>query len=48
MARGGIGDHKFLIYSLICSNQLAYLQLITFLVYGDSPHKSHEQGYLNF
>ena len=41
-------DHEFMIYLLIYSNKLAYLQLITVLVYGSSPPKSHEQGYLNF
>ena len=48
MAREGTGDREFLIYSLIYLNKLAYLQLITVLVYGNSPPKSHEQGYLNF
>ena len=53
MAREGAGDRKFLIYSLIYSifliysNKLAYLLLIAVLVYGNSPPKSHEQGYLN-
>ena len=48
MAREGTGDREFLIYSLIYLKKLAYLQLITVLVYGNSPSKSHEQGYLNF
>ena len=48
MARGETGDREFLIYLLIYSNKLAYLQLITVLVYGSSRPKSHEQGYLNF
>ena len=47
MARKGTGDREFLKYSLIYSNKLAYLQLITVLVYGNSPPKSHERGYLN-
>ena len=46
IARKGAGDREFLIYLLIYSNKLAYLQLITILVYGSSPLKSHEQGYL--
>ena len=48
MAREGAEDCKCLIYLLIYSNKLAYLQLITVFVYGTSPPKSHEQGYLNF
>ena len=47
MARVGAEDHEFLIYSLIYSNRLAYLQLITVLIYGSSPLKSDEKGYLN-
>ena len=39
---------EFLIYLLIYSEKLAYLQVITVLVYGSSPLKSHERGYLNF
>ena len=35
----GTGDRGFLIYSLIYSNKLAYLHLITVLVYGNSPPK---------
>ena len=46
-ARGNT-DRECLIYLLIYSNKLAYLQLITVLVYRSSPPKSHEQGYLNF
>ena len=42
MAREGAGDHEFLIYLLIYSNKLAYLQLITVLIYGNSPPKSPE------
>ena len=45
MAREDTGDREFLIYQLIYSNKLAYLQLITVLVVGNSPPKSHEQGY---
>ena len=41
------GDREFLIYLLIYSNKLAYSQLITVLVYGNSPPESHEQSYLN-
>ena len=48
MTREGAGNREFLIYLLIYSNKLAYLQLITVLVYRSSPPKSHEQGYLNF
>ena len=47
MTREGAWDREFLIYSLIYSNELAYLQLITVLVYGNSPPKSNEKGYLN-
>ena len=47
MAREGTGDRKFFIYSLIYSNKLAYLQLITASVYGNSLPKNHEEGYLN-
>ena len=48
MAREGVGDRKILIYLLIYSNKLAYLQLITVFVYGNSSPKSHKQDYLNF
>ena len=47
MAREGTEDREFFIYSLIYSNKLAYLQLITVLVYGNSLPKSQEKGYLN-
>ena len=47
MVRERIGDREFFIYSLIYSSKLAYLQLITVLVYRFSPPKSHEKGYLN-
>ena len=40
MAREGTEDREFLIYSLIYSNKLAYLQLITVLVCRNSPLKS--------
>ena len=40
----GAKDRQFLLYLLIYSNELAYLQLLTILVYGSSPPKSHEQG----
>ena len=43
MAREGTGDRE-----LIYLNKLAYLQLITVLLYGNSPPESHGQGYLNF
>ena len=33
------GDREFLIYILIYSTKLAYLQLIPVLVYGSSPPK---------
>ena len=39
MAREGAGNLEFLIYLLIYSNKLAYLQLITVLVYRSSPPK---------
>ena len=42
------GDREILIYLLICSSKLAYLKLITVLVYGNSSSKSHEQDNLNF
>ena len=46
MAHEGAGDREILIYLLIYSKNLAYLQLvITVLVYGDSSPKCHEQGY---
>ena len=48
MAREGVRDPEFLIYLLIYLKKLAYLQLITVLVYGNSSPKSHEQVYLNF
>ena len=47
MAREGAGHREFLIYSLIYSNKLVCLQLITLLVYGNNPPKSHEKDYLN-
>ena len=48
MAGEMAADREFLIYLLIYSNKLAYLQLITVLVYGSSPPKRHEQGYPTF
>ena len=48
MVHEGTRDREFLIYLLIYSNKLAYLQLTKVLVYRSSPPKSHEQGYLNF
>ena len=48
MVREGTDHREFLIYIMILPNKLAYLQLITVLVYGSSPLESHEQGYLNF
>ena len=48
MAHEGGGDCGFLIYLLIYSNKLAYLQLVTVLVYRSNPPKGHEKGYLNF
>ena len=47
LVRKGAGDRGFLIYSLIYSNKLAYLQLIKVLVYGKSPPNSHEKCNLN-
>ena len=40
IAREVAGDRGFLISLLIYSNKLAYLQLITVLVYRSSPPKS--------
>ena len=48
MARKGAEEREFLIYLLIYSNKFLHLQLITILVRGRSPPKSHEQDYLNF
>ena len=48
MAVEAARDRESLIYLLIYSNKLAYLQLITVLVYRSSSPKSHEQDYLNF
>ena len=48
MTHEGAGDCETLIYLLIYSNKLAYLQLITVFVCGNSSPKSHEQDYLNF
>ena len=42
MTREGAGDRESY------SNKLAYLQLVTGLVYRSSLPKSHGQGYLNF
>ena len=47
MTPEGAGDHEFLIDLLIYSNKLPYSQLITVLVYWNSPPESHEQSYLN-
>ena len=40
MAREGNGDREVLIHPLLYSNKLPYLQLITVLVHGNSPHES--------
>ena len=48
MAVEAAGDREILIYLLIYSNKLAYLQLITVFVDGNSSPKSHEHDYLNF
>ena len=48
MVRESAGDREILIYLFIYSNILAYLQLVTVLVYGSSSPKSHEQDFLNF
>ena len=48
MAHKRVKGREILIYLLIYSNKLAYLQPITVLVYGNSSPKSHEQDYLNF
>ena len=48
MALEAARDGEILIYLLIYSNRLAYLHLITVLVYRNIPPKSHEQDYLNF
>ena len=47
MTLGETGDREFFIYPLIYSNKLAYLQLVTVLVYGNCPPKNQEKGYLN-
>ena len=47
MASEGTGDREFLIYSIIYSNKLAYLQLITVLLYEYSLPKSDEKDHLN-
>ena len=47
MAREGTGNRELLIFPLIYSNKLAYLQLRTVLVYENSLPKSREKGYLN-
>ena len=46
IVRKGAGDCEILIYLLIYLNKLAYLQLITVLLCGNSSPKSHEQDYL--
>ena len=46
ITREGAGDCEFSTY--LYSNKLAYLQLKTVLVYGNSSPKSQEQGYLTF
>ena len=46
--RGPEAVNFLYLYLRMYSNKLAYLQLITVLVYGSSPSKSHEQSYLNF
>ena len=48
MAHERARKREFLLYLLMYSNKLAYLQLIRVLVHGSSPPKSHEQSYLNF
>ena len=48
MAREGPRYREFLIYPLIFSNKLAYLQLTTVSVYGIGPLKSHKQDYVIF
>ena len=45
MTRQGARNREFLIYFLIYSNKLAYLQLVAGLVYKSSPPKSHGHGY---
>ena len=44
VAREGAGGREFLIYLLIYLNKLAYLQLITVLVYRSSPPKSNTRA----
>ena len=46
MTRKGTGKREFFIYLLIYSSTLAYLQLLTVLVYGNSPPESQKKGYL--
>ena len=43
----GTRGREFLISLFLISSKLAYLQIITVLIYGSSPPKSHEQNYLN-
>ena len=47
MTRKGTRGREFFIYLLIYSSTLAYLKLLTVLVYGNSPPESHKKGYLN-
>ena len=47
MVQEGAEGHELLIYLLIYSNKLAYLQLMTVLSYGSSPPQSPEQINLN-
>ena len=47
MVGEGAGDREFFIYLLTYSYKLAYLHLITVLVYRNSSPKSHEKGYKN-
>ena len=48
MASEKAENREFLIYLLIYSNKLTYLQLGAVLVHGRIPPKSYEQGYLKF
>ena len=43
MVREGVGEREFLIHLLIYSNKLAYLQLVTVLVYGSFQDNCHRE-----
>ena len=43
----GTRSCEFLISLFLISSKLAYLQIITVLVYGTTPPKCYEQNYIN-